>query len=333
MQDSENPFTKNRDILIWSREMPERILPLITKDDVLFILEYPIVWLLTRIAHERQWLRLTRLMRSVERGLWLGGRISSNDKRIAKTSQRLGLEWNSREIAKDVDATRLEHRFQVFKTQSRTGWNPDITLLGEEAIQQAAPGRKGALIWIAHFSFNPLVGKIALNRVGYTVSHVSRPEHGFSKSRFGIKWLNSIRCAAEAKWVRQRIVIDRKDPDGLRKKIQQALHAGEFVSITAGNWEGRAMVTGNLLGAKHTVSIGAPALAHSHSVPLLACFVTRSRDGSSFVVDMSHVATPHPQEEKSEFVGRASANYFDMLEQAVLRSPEQWRGWSSLKYE
>src|SRR5258708_1212711 len=71
---------------------------------------------------------------------------------------------------------------------------------------------RGAVLWVAHFSFNSLAAKKALHQAGFAVAHLSRPEHGFSTSRFGIAALNPIRVRTDRRFLADPIIADRPQP-------------------------------------------------------------------------------------------------------------------------
>ena len=141
------------------------------------------------------------------------------------------------------------------------GWRLPIRLEGEERFRRALAGGKGAILWVAHFSSNALATKMALDRAGFRVWHISRPEHGFSKSRFGIRWLNPIRIRAERRHLAGRLEFDRAHPAKAMVAARRALRSGEIVSITAGAWEGRSLASAKLFGGSPRLAVGAPRLS------------------------------------------------------------------------
>ena len=170
-----------------------------------------------------------------------------------------------------VAATRTEHHVQIVR-EFAFGWDAPLFLHGSENLQTALQGGRGAILWIAHFSFNALATKKALHSAGFVAYHLSRPEHGFSKSRFGIRFLNPIRVRAERRYLRDRIIIERTMPGRSLLHARKHLAANEIISITAGAWEGAQTATVSIVGCQLELSVGAPGLAHLTGAPLLPVY-------------------------------------------------------------
>ena len=92
------------------------------------------------------------------------------------------------------------------------GWHPNTRLEGEEHLRAALAEGKGAILWLAPFVFNSATTKIVLHEKGYRVSHLSSPKHGYSETRFGVRYLNKVRCIPEDRCIAQRVVFDRYAP-------------------------------------------------------------------------------------------------------------------------
>ena len=132
---------------------------------------------------------------------------------------------------------RSEHHLQVIR-EYLWGWSAPIDLVGAEQVAAALSVGRGAVIWVAHFSLSGLATKKAFDAAKFPVTHISRPEHGFSKSQFGIRFLNPIRVRAELRYLRGRIIIDHARPSSSVRAAKRLLEGNEIVSITAGAWEG-----------------------------------------------------------------------------------------------
>jgi lauroyl/myristoyl acyltransferase len=209
-------------------------------------------------------------------------------------------------------------------------WGPRFDITGTQQLDGALAKGNGVVIWVAHFSFASLFTKMALSQAGYKLSHISRPEHGVSKSRFGVQYLNRFRSAAENRYLLGRIVHSRSTPEATKERALAALQRNELLSITVGAWEGRHLATGELLGSKFTVSTGAPAFAFVTGATLLPVFTIRDK-----TIDRYHVAVGEPLGESSratcdEFVRASTQEMFAQHEIAISQCPEQWRGWKTL---
>ena len=243
---------------------------------------------------------------------------------LASLEKAEGIAWRAA-------AGRTEHHIQVIKVMSARGWAPEMRLEGEEHLTAALVRGKGAILWVAHFCFNTQVTKMSLKAGGYRVSHLSRPDHGFSSSRFGIRHLNPVRWNAELKYLDQRIIIDRAHPGSSLRKAKTVLDDNRVVSITAGAWEGHHVARGPLLNCRLSLATGAPDLAQRTGAALLPVITTRIAGSKAFRVMIGGPLSTK-LEDKAEAICAATAGFLAALEIAVLESPDQWRGWKYLEY-
>lgn len=250
---------------------------------------------------------------------------------LAKASQNIRLALGLQDhrqadrIARDLQAAVYELRMQNLRAWRPDGWRPRIALEGEDRLQRALSQGRGAVLWVGHFAFNSGITKIALHRRGHRVAHLSRPEHGFSKTVFGIGVLNPLRCIPEDRYLAQRIVFDRKAPSIAMRKMVLALRRGEIVSVTAGNWEGTELAEGELCGGRVTLAAGAPRLAAYSGAPLLPVFSVRDpKLGFRVVIDEPITLPERPPPEQA---AAAAAEYLRRHAPWVRDYPDQWRGW------
>jgi len=249
----------------------------------------------------------------------------------AAVAAQLGVsEEQLRDIVAASRVNRTEHLIHVMHSLLRPRWRPGLEIAGRQHLDDALARGKGAVLWVAHFAFASLFTKMALADAGYRVSHVSRPEHGVSKSRFGIRYLNGFRVAAENRHLVRRIVHRRQEPSATRQAALAALGRNELLSITVGAWEGRHLATGALLGSRYTVATGAPGLAFASGASLLPVFTTRDRDGGAYRVAVGAPLGESGRSSGEEFVYAATFGLLLGHEAAIRACPEQWRGWSAL---
>lgn len=280
----------------------------------------PPSWLLP----ERSW---TSLCRGLARMPWLIDRAAlDRTAGIIQAATREPDRQCAEVTARDLLAAVYELRMQNWRAWRPGGWHPKIALDGEHHLVRALARGKGAILWVAHFAFNSNITKIALHRRGYRVSHLSRPEHGFSKTRLGIACLNPVRRVPEDRCVAQRIVFDRRTPQTAMRAMVRALHAGEIVSITAGAWEGSNLAEGALLGGRLALAVGAPRLAALTGAELLPVFSIRDPEVGFRTIIEPPIALriESPSEEQCAI---AAAEYIRRHEPWVWRFPDQWRGW------
>ncbi len=300
------------------------------REDALFCIELPFLWAVSWMMPERAWKTWCYWIEWIK---WRLGFFSTDvvAEAATKVLPDIAGRDHGRSFALRHAASRSEHHLQILRTYRPGGWNPSLKLEGDEYLRRALRDGRGAVLWIAHFSFNALAAKKALAEAGYKVSHLSRPEHGFSKSRFGIWALNPIRVNAELRYLAGRIIINRAVPGGAKRAAGELLAANGIVSITAGAWEGRRVAASNLLGGRFELATGAPALADAFGSVLLPVFAIRDDDGVLKVI----IDRPIEKATDSELSARLSKmtqDFVTRMEPYIIAHPEQWRDWKSLKF-
>ena len=302
---------------------------LISLGDLALLVELPMLRCISRRCREERWPRVALRIDRIKELLG----FAEPDKHAQKIRRALDLEAGelASGISRTASAGRTEHNLQVMKVLSPGGWTPSYALEGRDRLTTALARGRGAVLWVAHFCFSPLVTKMALAELGFAVSHVSRPEHGFSGTRFGIRYLNPTRCVAEARYLRQRIVFDSANPTAGLREAERTLRRNEIVSITAGAWEGRRVVRGPLLGGSLELATGAPSLALRTGAALLPVFTTRLPEGGGFRVSVG-AELPLSGAGKSEALTAATAGFLAQLEAVIRAAPDQWRGWKYLTF-
>ena len=299
--------------------------PVFTRQDAWFLLELPLLAAIATLLPETGWrrlcVRLERLKAAI--GAFSPARIEAGLRLLRGAA-------TAPEDAIRVAAARSEHHLQILRELIR-GWSAPIELSGAEHVAAARREGRGAVLWVAHFSFNALAAKKALHAAGFAVAHLSRPEHGFSKSRFGIAWLNPLRIRSELRFLDGRIVIDRDRPAAAMLRAQQRLLDNGIVSITAGAWEGARPARVTIAGAELALSTGAPGLAHVTGAALLPVYTVRDEGSLAIAVI---VGSPIPVDRaagRKPAVAAAAQEFANRLAPYVERHPLQWRDWEKLR--
>ena len=249
--------------------------------------------------------------------------------KTARAIQSAAVEPDARRamtVAYDLQGAVYELRMQNLRAWRPGGWSPKIKVEGAAHLDAALAQGRGAILWVGHFAFNSNTTKMALHRLGHRILHLSRPEHGFSKTRFGIAILNPVRCIPEDRWLAQRVVFDRRAPAAAMRKLVQALRAGKPVSITAGNWEGSDLAEGELCGGRIAVATGAARLAAATGAALLPVFSVRDPKLGFRVVIEAPIELQRTGEIDA-LSGAAVAEFLRRHEPWVRGFPDQWRGW------
>lgn len=233
-------------------------------------------------------------------------------------------------LGRQLQANRYELAMQCVRGLRPGGWDPQIAFEGRHILDAALAKRRGAILWVSHFVFAPNVVKMALHREGYELLHVSRPEHGFSSTRFGIAALNGIRTRFEDRHMAGRIVIDRTRPAHAVFAARAALAENKVVSFTGGAWEGLRFAEAPFLGARVRLAAGPITLAKLTGAALLPALGVRNDDGG-FLVRIADPIDVTAALDADAALRSAAARYLSLLALDVHRYPDQWRGWASLR--
>lgn len=266
---------------------------------------------------------------------WLGGVLGGKSidavaTRIARALRRNDSQEGSN-LAADLRGSRYEVAFQALRGYRPGGWHPKIEVTGREYLDAALAQGKGAVLWVAHFVFAPNAAKVGLHDLGYRVNHLSRPDHGFSSTQFGLRYLNPVRSKFEDAHLESRIVFDRAHPAPALLRARKIAGRNGIVSFTAGAWEGSSVVEAEFLHSRITLAMGPVWLARASGAALLPVFALRTAVPDKFRVEIGPpIPVPSDATEEASFVA-ATAEFLARLEPRVLEYPGQWRGWSSLK--
>ena len=310
---------------ISKRRMVKGDRPTFTRDDASFLVEFPVLFVTATMVPERHWQR-------VAFGL---ERLKSALARFSPEKIRRGLRLirggeGDRDDALRIAATRSEHHIQIIRDYF-WGWRAPIDLVGAENVTDALSAGRGAVLWVAHFSFNSLATKKAFHEAGFSVSHLSRPEHGFSKSRFGVAFLNPLRVRAELRYLRDRIIIDRARPTAAVSRGQKQLKENGLISITAGAWEGARIATVTVQGTVLDLSTGAPGLALMTGAALLPVVTIRDPDTTRISVIVGKPIAVDRGADKDEKLLHATQEFVDVVSGYVTSHPFQWRDWEKIR--
>ena len=226
-------------------------------------------------------------------------------------------------IERGFYAGRYEERLLYLRCYRPGGGLPLIRIHGQEHVDAADEADKGIILWAGNFAFNDLIAKIAWSELGLDVSHYTRPVHGFSKTRFGLKVLNPVRTFIENKYLYERVSAEENMVAAMRV-LRRRLDEGGAISITAGN-RGRQLAEAPFLGGVLRLATGAPALARASGATILPVYTLRADDGS-FDVTIGAPLTSQ-QSNKDAYAKEIVAQYADQLAPYVRDFAEQWRGW------
>jgi len=303
--------------------------PWVTREDLAFAAELPLLAAIALALPETRWPAACRRLEAAKARLrWFDpGQVARTAARVLGNGMAAFDAWG---FALDSAAGRSEHHVQILRELGPRGWTPRLALEGSAHVDDALAAGRGAVLWVAHFCFNALATKKALAGAGHRAWHVSRPEHGFSKSRAGIATVNRLRVRAELRHLAGRILIVRANPMAATLAAQRVLRRNGIVSITAGAWEGQRVAIVSLLGGTLELAVGAPGLARLAGARLLPVFTVRERDGALRVVVEPPIAVARDGDADAA-LDLAARAFATRLDDYVRRYPAQWRDWKSLK--
>jgi lauroyl/myristoyl acyltransferase len=308
-----------------SRAAPPPSRRSISVDDVLKTLALPFWGLMAWCTPERSWDAVCTIMARIRTRAG-GGRSSLGKAIAAITPDGVGAA-SPATIAARLEAGRYEHYFQILRDYRPGGWRPPVEVVGREHIERARANGVGAVLWVGHFVFNGLAPKLALHQAGLKVAHLSRPEHGFSKTAYGVHVLNPIRARIEDRYLDGRILIKRGSETVAARQLKERVARGGIVSITAGAWEGRRIALAPIFGRQLPLATGAISLAISTGAPLLPLIVVRDEPSGIIRVVIEPPIDLPSKLEKDVAIAHAASEYARRLETWIRRYPGQWRGW------
>jgi len=228
-----------------------------------------------------------------------------------------GRELHARRLLVDLHATR----------GLLWGRSIDVRLSGREHLDAALAMGKGAILWVADFVEAGDATKIGFADIGCRLSHQSRPEHGFSKSRFGIACLNWVRQHYENRFLHRRIVFDRPSPQLAKDEMLQLLAENRVVSIMASAHEGRMLADARFQHGRLRLALGAFNLAQRAGCPILPVFVVPGPDQSSLDVIVEPPLATANGHDRTAFMVSGLTDFVSRLEGHVRRQPAAWAGW------
>jgi lauroyl/myristoyl acyltransferase len=227
------------------------------------------------------------------------------------------------QVERGVLAGQIEERFEYLRAHRPGGWEPEIRFHGSEHVEAARAANRGLLFWGSSFAFNDLIAKIALHRLDLNVYHYTRPVHGLSDTRFGIRVLNPVRTSIECAYLGAR-VSGEENISGAMQVLKNHLAAGGAVSIKTGN-RGKRRASAPFFGGRLELATGTITLANRWGAALLPTFTLRRADGSFDFIVGAELDSPAANEELRalDIVQR----YADQIAPLVRAEPLQWRGW------
>ena len=228
-------------------------------------------------------------------------------------------------VLETLAAEQVLSILQILREYRPGGLKPQIHVEGMEHVKAALERGRGAVLWVGYTYYADLIAKMAFDRSDLPIHHLSRPSHGFSWTRFGIRFLNPIKTSREDRYIAERVMLNLDVPGEALHRLAQQLAGNAVVSITA-RGDARQPVSVKLLNGTWDLAPGAAFLAAQTGAVLLPVFPYRDADGRLCVrVDRPlHVPSAAAN---AEIVAKAAEDYAARLEPFVRENPGQWMGW------
>jgi lauroyl/myristoyl acyltransferase len=233
-------------------------------------------------------------------------------------------------IWRDLEAHRLELRLQIARDLLLRGWRPETRIEGAARLEEALSAGRGAILWISRFAFSDTIAKIGLHQIGHPPVHLSRTIHGFSRSRFGRRWLNPLQQRMENRYLTERVMLRDGAPSAAMRRLHGALAEKRVVSITVDSW-GAHVAQVPFLDGRLRIATGAPSLAWKTGAPLLPVHVMRESPSGPFRVTIEEPLAIDRAQSKSAAQLGAVAQYAGRLERHAAAYPGQWRDWRKVR--
>jgi hypothetical protein len=274
------------------------------------------------IVPEPLWLPVTRAIGRIETRWRLPGLAEVSlpfDESLARSAG-----CSARSLA--VERIATGHASRLYALREYLPWrrHVPIQVAGAEHITWALDRHAGAVLWIGRFTWASIITKIGLHQAGFSVSHLSRPTHGFGTSAFAVDRLNTIWTRIEERFLRERILMQPGSETRALRTLRRRLADNGLISISVGD-EGAHAVEVSLLGGPLRLATGPVSLAAASGAPLLPVFTIREDSGRFLIeIDASlHIPQDGTRERREQLVAE---EYAGRLEPWLRRYPGQWLG-------
>lgn len=229
-----------------------------------------------------------------------------------------------RSIQTQFSAGHLLESIQVMAHYRPWQWRVRVRLVGMRHLEAALQKSAGAILWVAPFHSSNIVVKLALDLAGHPLIHLSRPSHPFTRTWFGVHFLNRVQQKVEDLYLRERVLLSEASATGGLRALRRALSDNEVVSITLGD-AATEVIEAPFLGARLRVATGPARLAATTGAPLLLVVTTRNDDGS-YTVRIEPPPNDGGRDAESMVLAHCGT-----LEKFVHERPGQWVGWHLMR--
>jgi lauroyl/myristoyl acyltransferase len=226
-------------------------------------------------------------------------------------------------------ANRYEEKLQYLRAWRPYGWNPRIDVLGAAHVSNALDKGHGIVFWGGNFSFNNLLAMIAMHRLGLAVRRFSVPQHGFSNTPFGVRYLNRVCRDIENRYLGERFMVQPHEMSVALQHLRDCLKANGAVYFAVGG-RGRRTANAKFLDGSIILPTGPLAMAHATAAAMLPVYTLRVAPARFEVTFGAPINFPGSSVGNVDYTAAVQA-YADTLIPFVLRDPGQWCGWHLIK--
>ena len=273
---------------------------------------------------ERAWWPIARLMGRFE--------VATHPSRTRAEIARVSALIVGTQAAGDASRIVVENwanhygeRFQYLRAWRPGGWEPQIDVVGASHVSAALGKGRGIVFWGGNFSFNNLVAKMAMRRLGLAVVGFSVPLHGLSNTAFGVRYLNRLYRGIENRYLGERLMVKADAFPAALQHMRDCLSQNGTVHFAVGG-RGRRTATAKFLGNRLILATAPLAMAHVMGAAMLPLYTRRVGPGRYEVTIGAPIEIPKDGDGNADCAAAVQA-YADELTPFVLRDPGQWRGW------
>jgi lauroyl/myristoyl acyltransferase len=221
------------------------------------------------------------------------------------------------EMAREIQWLRM----RAFHT---TALPMETSVEGLERVAEARDVGRGVILWGMSFC-ESLPVKVALQRAGLDIVHLSSAQHGVASPHtdLGLQIVGPLHNAPENPFLRERLIIPADESLGYVRVLKKRLSDNGCVYIRGDIHSVRTNVVAMVCGREANFAPGAPGLSLQLGSPLLPIHVVR--DGP-----FRYRAVIHPPVDvdrgldKKQFVRKAVDQFAELIEASALESPSSW---------
>ena len=308
-----------------------RRLPAFQVRDLVYCLALPPLAILAWLTPQSWW---PKLCRGLVHSLLLGPNMVGATllERVRSAAKNFDLPVKPSDICVAYVANKFLLQLQCYRSFRPGGWRVRLALEGREHLDAALALNQGVIIWVTPTGSSDLVVRRCFAEHGYLISHLSAVTHGYSESRFGLRFINAPNRRIEDSYLRARILLDRDDPGPAVAEIEERLVANEIISITATQNKGRKSLEVPLLSARLPLGAGALSFGYKFGAPVLPVFCFNDAL-CSYRVRIEPPLVIDREKDRGEAIDEALAAFGRLVERFVLEHPDQWYGWTHLLTE